>query len=215
VTASRLRDAFVAGTAAWAALLVLVPLLASRAHASPLASALIVSVYALGSVVCHQLPERSYHLWAAQMPVCARCAGIYFGAVVGAIASLARTAEAVRHSKVAQGLSPARGAASAAQGFGDSRGAARIAQDFSPARGAARAARCTPARSAVRVAEGFSPAGRVRVALALAAAPTVLTLVYEWTTGVMPAHAVRAAAGVPIGLVVAWLVVAAAENQVD
>jgi hypothetical protein len=31
----------------------------------------------------------------------------------------------------------------------------------------------------------------------------------------MPAHAIRAAAGVAVGLVVAWLVVAAAENQVN
>ena len=45
--------------------------------------------------------------------------------------------------------------------------------------------------------------------------PTAVTLAYEWTTGVMPPHAVRAAAGMPIGLAVAWLVVAAAENQVN
>jgi hypothetical protein len=45
--------------------------------------------------------------------------------------------------------------------------------------------------------------------------PTLLTLVYEWTTGDMPSHAIRAAAGVPIGVVVAWLVVAAADNQVN
>ena len=50
---------------------------------------------------------------------------------------------------------------------------------------------------------------------ALAAIPTALTLGYEWTTGVMPAHAIRAAAGAAIGLAVAWLVVAAAENQVN
>jgi hypothetical protein len=31
----------------------------------------------------------------------------------------------------------------------------------------------------------------------------------------MPSHAMRAVAGVPIGLVVAWLVVAAADNRVN
>jgi hypothetical protein len=31
----------------------------------------------------------------------------------------------------------------------------------------------------------------------------------------MPAHAIRAAAGAAIGCVVAWLVVAAADNQVN
>jgi hypothetical protein len=53
------------------------------------------------------------------------------------------------------------------------------------------------------------------VALALAVVPTLLTLVYEWSTGDMPSHAIRAAAGVPIGVAVAWLVVAAAHNQVN
>jgi hypothetical protein len=167
---TRLRAAFVAASAAWAVLLVLAPFLASRPHASTLASALIVGVYGFGSLICHQLPERSYQLWTAQMPVCARCAGIYFGAVAGAIASAFRAADAVR------------------RGGSD----ARHPPSF--------------------VAQGFSPA---RVALALAAAPTLATLVYEWTTGDMPSNAIRAAAGVPIGLVVAWVVVAAADNQVN
>src|SRR5258708_21326855 len=85
------RVALVAATVTWAGLLVVTPLLASRPHASPIASALILTAYGIGSLVCHQLPERSYHLWTAQMPVCARCAGIYFGAVAGAIAGLFRT----------------------------------------------------------------------------------------------------------------------------
>lgn len=164
MTAARLRAAFVVATAAWAVLLVAVPFLASRAHASPPASALILGVYAFGSLVCHQRPERSFHLWTAQMPVCARCAGIYFGAVVGAVASTFRTAR---------------------------RGRPRPA----------------PGRSKLRSCD-------VRIALAIAVAPSLVTLVYEWATGIMPSHAIRAAAGVPIGLVVAWLVVAAAENRV-
>ena len=152
-----IRVALVAATVTWAGLLVVTPLLASRPHASPIASALILAVYGVGSLVCHQLPERSYHLWTAQMPVCARCAGIYFGAVAGAIAGLCRT-----------GIVGAR---------------ARL----------------------------LGP----RVILALAATPTLVTLVYEWTTGDMPPHAIRAAAGVPIGGVVAWLLVAVADNQVN
>ena len=50
---------------------------------------LVAGVYAVGSVVCHQLPERSFHLWAAQMPVCARCTGIYAGAAIAAIVGVA------------------------------------------------------------------------------------------------------------------------------
>ena len=163
---SSLRAAFIAASLAWAVLLVTAPFLSSRAHASPLASVLILGVYSIGSLLCHQLPERSYQMWTAQMPVCARCAGIYFGAVLGAVAGAIRTAKSVRHT-------------------------------------------------GPEVAPGFGPAKVARVALALAVAPTLLTLVYEWTTVEMPSHAIRAAAGLPIGLVVAWLVVAAADNRVD
>jgi hypothetical protein len=55
----------------------------------------------------------------------------------------------------------------------------------------------------------------------VAALPGALTLVYEWTTGQTPSNLIRAASGIPIGAVVAWLVVgatrdgAAAENQVN
>jgi uncharacterized membrane protein len=156
-----LRRAFVAASCLWAALLVVVPLLASRTHASALASTVVVAVYAIGSLVCHQLPERSYHLWAAQMPVCARCAGIYFGAAFSAT------------------LFP-------------------VAQPF------------TAAHTGVRPRDQ-SP----RVLIALASLPTIATLVFEWTTGITPSNALRLAAGVPIGIVVAWLVVSAAENRVN
>ena len=33
-----------------------------------------------GSLLCHQLPERSPHLWATQLPLCWRCAGVAAGA---------------------------------------------------------------------------------------------------------------------------------------
>src|ERR1044072_3433249 len=48
-------------------------------------------VYAAGSIVCHQRPDRSFHLWSAQMPVCARCSGIYAGGAIAAAALLIRT----------------------------------------------------------------------------------------------------------------------------
>ncbi|HJZ70087.1 MAG TPA: DUF2085 domain-containing protein [Vicinamibacterales bacterium] len=82
---SSVRRAFIAASIAWAALLVLTPYLTSRPHASTPGTALVLAVYGIGSLVCHQLAERSYRLWSAQMPVCARCTGIYFGAALSAI----------------------------------------------------------------------------------------------------------------------------------
>ena len=83
--ADRLRAAFIAASVAWLALLVAAPFVASRSHASALGTLLVASVYGVGSMICHQLAERSYRLWDMQMPVCARCAGIYVGAAVAAI----------------------------------------------------------------------------------------------------------------------------------
>ena len=151
-----LRPAFVAATVTWALLLPLVPFVASRPHATPIGAALLIAVYAIGGAICHQLPERSYHLWTAQMPVCARCAGIYAGAAVAAIVA-----------SVARGFQP--------------RG-----------RGPERAAPVSP--------------GMLRAVLLAAALPTLATLVYEWTSGHMPAHSIRAAAGAPLGATVAWMV---------
>ena len=133
------RRAFVAATLGWAAALPLAAFAASRPHAS-LWYAFAFIVYGVGSIVCHQLPARSFHLWAAQMAVCARCTGIYVGAALGVLPM-----------------------------------------------------RLPPVRST------FS-------ALAVAAIPTSATLVYEWTGGQMPSNWIRAAAGVPIGFVVAALV---------
>ena len=44
-----------------------------------------IPIYAIGSLICHQVPERSFHLGAFQLPVCARCLGIYAGAAAGAL----------------------------------------------------------------------------------------------------------------------------------
>jgi len=62
-------------TTAWVALLVATPLLPGWTGAV---------VYGVGSFICHQIPERSFHLAGFQLPVCARCLGIYLGASVGA-----------------------------------------------------------------------------------------------------------------------------------
>src|SRR5882762_6843024 len=85
-----LRHAFLAMSIAWAVLLPLAPLAASQPAPAPLWYGLAFAVYGAGSFICHQLPERSFHSWAAQWPVCARCTGIYFGAAMAAVVATVR-----------------------------------------------------------------------------------------------------------------------------
>jgi len=37
----------------------------------------------VGYAICHQIPERSFHMHGQQLPLCARCTGIYMGAMTG------------------------------------------------------------------------------------------------------------------------------------
>jgi uncharacterized membrane protein len=45
-------------------------------------------VYGIGSFICHQRPERSFHMYGVALPVCARCTGIYVGAAMMVLSSL-------------------------------------------------------------------------------------------------------------------------------
>ncbi len=139
----RLRLSFLVASTAWAASIPLAAFAASRPSASSATYAFALGVYAVGRVVCHQLPARSFHLWMASLPVCARCTGIYAGAALASIG--------LRTRAVATRVSP-------------------------------------------------------RVVLLAALAPTAATLVFEWTTGVMPAHWIRALSGVPLGVAAAWAI---------
>jgi uncharacterized membrane protein len=57
---------------------------------------------------------------------------------------------------------------------------------------------------------------RVRLALAVAAVPTAITLVVEWLHLASPSPLVRAAAAVPIGAAVGWIVTTAVKHaEVD
>jgi uncharacterized membrane protein len=42
-------------------------------------------IFAIGSVICHQLPERSFFLDGRQLPVCARCTGLYLSGAAGLV----------------------------------------------------------------------------------------------------------------------------------
>ena len=67
--------ALTAGSVAWVALLLLAPVTTAAAFA-----------YDIAAGICHQRPERSFHLSGVPLPVCARCFGLY---VSGAIAATA------------------------------------------------------------------------------------------------------------------------------
>jgi uncharacterized membrane protein len=74
-----MAPAIAVAAAAWPALLIAAPVL-------PLPAA--GALYAVGSLICHQIPERSFYLQGFQLPVCARCLGLYAGAALGSVAAL-------------------------------------------------------------------------------------------------------------------------------
>jgi uncharacterized membrane protein len=70
------------GILLWVAMLLITPAaLASKSR--PLSFGAAV-VYAGGSLICHQRPDRCFKVSGRPMPVCARCTGLYLGAAVGA-----------------------------------------------------------------------------------------------------------------------------------
>lgn len=89
----RLRDDFFGvgfgvASMAWATVLPLATFIASRPHLPKALYVASAGVYGLAAFLCHQIPARSFHLWGVQMPVCARCVGIYAGAAGGGAATL-------------------------------------------------------------------------------------------------------------------------------
>jgi uncharacterized membrane protein len=77
----------VAGAAVvWAAMVPAAAYAAALPADQSAAQVFAFVVYAFGSAICHQRDERSFHLFAEQLPVCARCTGLYAGAAIAAIA---------------------------------------------------------------------------------------------------------------------------------
>jgi hypothetical protein len=84
-----LRRAGAAGAVVWALALPAATWLASRPQPGWIGSYVFsFATYAVGSLICHQRPERSFALFGLQMPVCARCAGLYAGAAICALIAL-------------------------------------------------------------------------------------------------------------------------------
>ncbi len=62
----------------WTSLILLAPLANSYglpAFSSPL--------YQFFSFICHQIPDRSFHIGGEKFAVCSRCFGVYFGLMLG------------------------------------------------------------------------------------------------------------------------------------
>ena len=65
-------------TAIWLAIIVSPSLLInSDISATP--------IYSFFSYICHQIPERSFHILGHQFAVCSRCFGVYFGLLAGVV----------------------------------------------------------------------------------------------------------------------------------
>ena len=86
-----------AGALSWVALVLAAPL--ALAHGYTVLPAI---VYETAGLICHQRPERSFHLAGIQLPVCARCFGLYAsgaaGAVMACLAGLSGTGRAPTRS---------------------------------------------------------------------------------------------------------------------
>lgn len=62
----------------WASAIILAPVLkadGATAYSSP--------IYHFFSFICHQIPERTFHIAGEPFGVCSRCFGVYFGLLVG------------------------------------------------------------------------------------------------------------------------------------
>ena len=73
---------------AWAAALVWAPRALERAAPERVSFVAAAAVYVVAAAVCHQRADRSFHRGATQLPVCARCTGLYAGAPAGLLVTL-------------------------------------------------------------------------------------------------------------------------------
>jgi uncharacterized membrane protein len=103
-----------AGAIGWAVLIPSAAVAAGSASGAPIVGLLAAVPYVVGAVICHQQAARSFAIWSQQLPVCARCTGIYAGAAVIAVVATFRRLRHDNPRKVAQRFSAARTLAFAA-----------------------------------------------------------------------------------------------------
>lgn len=61
--------------------IIIAPLAEATTH-----PAIAAIIYKCFSFVCHQIPERSFHLYGSKFAVCSRCTGIYAGLALATLA---------------------------------------------------------------------------------------------------------------------------------
>ncbi len=146
-----------AAATAWTLLLLVTPYLASHSDPSDFGFRLAAGTYLAGRFACHQRAARSFHEGAVQLPVCARCFGLYASASAGAVIACA----------------------------------------------AALLRRARPIASAAASGPRLRRHGRL---IALAAIPTLASVVLEWLGIWAQDPVTRCLAAVPLGVVVGWFV---------
>jgi uncharacterized membrane protein len=88
----------------WSGLILAAPIALHREATAGPASFLYLST----SRICHQRPERSFSISGFQMPVCARCTGLYLSGALGAVGAwLRRRAPGQRSRTVSSRARPA------------------------------------------------------------------------------------------------------------
>ena len=87
------------GAVSWTVLIVAAP--SGLAGDTPGVSRAAAFVYQSAGLICHQRAERSFNLAGVQLPVCARCTGLYVSGAVGALVAwfAARRPRATRRTR--------------------------------------------------------------------------------------------------------------------
>lgn len=78
-----MKNRFFATLSNWMVPLAAIAILAAFLSIAP--PGILAKADAIGYAVCHQLDERSFHVDGHRLPLCARCSGMYLGAVLGIV----------------------------------------------------------------------------------------------------------------------------------
>jgi len=160
-------------------------------------------VYVVGSKICHQRPERSFHTGGVQWPVCARCAGLYASAPFGAVIALIATGRSRRRGLWVGGSGVRRFEGSQVPGFRSSGSAGSEPSTTEPR---------NPRTSEPPNPRTQAPLSAWIIFIATSI-PTAITLLVEWPGLAAPSNLVRAVTALPLGASIAFLIVRVAGGR--